>query len=656
MARLRVRLNGKVVQDVQLSPDRSYVAGRREDCDIVLQNEKGISREHFKLSYVSDRWTLEVLSRFGDVTADGEKIQQIILEGPKVFFLPPYEFEYSEVSTQLVAMASGDKSLVSTGDDFADEHEKTFIGAANTVPYVKVVDDSGEVKELFKLEGGDTWIAGRDASCDIVIRDQRVSRRQFEIRRHGNQFFILDLGSVNGTLLNGSPVSAADPVLIKSSDGISVLDNHLYFELHDPNFNARMELVKATAPSPLVAISNDIVPQMPAQYQPQMQMPMNYGGYPSQGHGGYPMPEQKKKFDFEKHRIKLIAGALLFLAFAYYVSNQQDGGPKPAAQQPGAPMRPQEAFNKLPPEKQILVKQTYVLAKNLYMQGKYELAKSEISKIYELVPEYEDSKEIERLSNEALAIQVEKTKQEKLEKDRQENEERVQKQVAECKKKLNPDYTMDKLEDCLGPVLALNPEHPAILDLRHQVDQLVAEKQAKALQKQEYNAQVQKLRSMSSRAEATLKENQYLKAIKEFQAVASSTLPDPSDLKSQARKQIAAIQQTLKTKTDQYSKDADQAYKEQKLKDAIILLRKSLEVDPNNQDAKDKIDHYVLELKKQMMTLYQEGILEESYGNVEGSETKPGAKSKWNKILETDIPDGEYYGKAKIKLKKYGVL
>jgi hypothetical protein len=63
-----------------------------------------------------------------------------------------------------------------------------------------------------------------------------------------------------------------------------------------------------------------------------------------------------------------------------------------------------------------------------------------------------------------------------------------------------------------------------------------------------------------------------------------------------------------------------------------------------------------MDLRKLMMTLYQEGILEESFGNVEGGESRAGAKEKWKKILEQDISDGEYYKKAYIKLKKYGAL
>jgi pSer/pThr/pTyr-binding forkhead associated (FHA) protein/tetratricopeptide (TPR) repeat protein len=647
MARLRIRLHGKITQDVSLSTERAYMAGRREDSDIVLQSEKGISREHFKLTFNGTHWQLDVLSRFGDVLAEGEKVQTLLLDGPKLFFLGPYEFEYSEMSTELVA-ASSSHSQVEVSDH-------TYVNTAETVPYVKVVDGSGEAKEMFQLEGGDTWVAGREVSCDIVIRDQRVSRRQFEIRRQGSFYTIMDLGSVNGTLLNGTPISSTEPTPVKSSDAISVLDNHLYFELHDPKFKARMELVNASAPSPLVALPQEVMNVPQYQQYPQNYLPPTMHGNPM-GHQASGN-EGKGKFDYEKHRVKLIIGAVALLLVAYLFSGNDDKGPKPASQGGATTtMKPSEAFGKLPPEKQTLVKQTYQLSKNLYMQGKYELAKSEIAKIYELVPEYEDSKDIERLANEAIEIQRMKDADEARLKALQAAEEKIQNKTAECKTKMNPDTTMNDLEDCLTSVLALNPEHAAILELRHQVDQLVADKQTKELARQERNGQVQKLKGLYGRAEGSLKENQYLRAIKEYQVVISSSLPDPNFLKSQARRQVASIQQTLKQKTDQYEKEADQAYKDQKLRDAILALRKGMDVDPTNDSTKDKADRYILELKKQMMVLYQEGVLEESYGNVEGGENRPGAKDKWKKIMDLDIPDGEYYIKAKIKLKKYGAL
>jgi pSer/pThr/pTyr-binding forkhead associated (FHA) protein len=644
MARLRVRQHGKVIQDLQLSAERSYVAGRREDCEIRLQTEKGISREHFKLAFADGHWQLEVLSRFGDVIADGEKVQTLTLSDRAVFLLNPYEFEFSEASTELVAT-----SRQPSEGDGSESGDRTYVGVSTTVPFVRVADGNGETKEMFKLEGGDTWIAGRDASCDIIIRDPRVSRRQFELTFQNEKYYILDLGSVNGTLVNGSPVSSAEPVAVKSGDAVSVLDNHLYFELHDPNFKARMEMVKVSARNPLASVNHDVT-MAPSNYNPHpMMSPMPAGFDPNVG------PEPKKKFDFEKHRVKLIVGAIALLAVAYLFSGSS-GGPAPASTSPGLVSKPQADFNKLPPEKQMLVKQTYLLSKNLFMQGKYELSKAEISKIYELVPEYEGSKDLERLVNEALEIQKLKMHEDELEKSRAETEDKISKQVAECKAKINANYTASQLEECLSPVLQFNPDHPAILELRQSVDQIVALKQTRDMQKQEYQSQVQKLKGLYGRAETSQKEKQYLKAIKEFQVVASSSLPDPTELKSLARRQVASLQQTLKQKTDQYDKEAEHAYKDQKLKDAILTLRKGLEVDPNNDTSKEKIERYTLELKKQMMVLYQEGVLEESYGNVDGGENRPGAKDKWKKIMDLDIPDGDYYAKAKMKLKKYGAL
>jgi hypothetical protein len=53
--------------------------------------------------------------------------------------------------------------------------------------------------------------------------------------------------------------------------------------------------------------------------------------------------------------------------------------------------------------------------------------------------------------------------------------------------------------------------------------------------------------------------------------------------------------------------------------------------------------------------MYQESIIDENYGLVDATETKIGAKDKWKKITEIDLQDGEYFKKAVIKLRRYGV-
>lgn len=288
MSRLKVKLRGTVLAEVHLENDRQYVAGRKEDCDIRLQPEKGISREHFRLSFSEGMWQVDLLARFGDIINQGTKVNTLKLQHGTQFSVPPYEFEFLEGPVEVAKPSPKVRTAVSPTTDlqsvrqFGEVHsrvnisapqtdgpgdiaqimnevapidgamveppsentgtvEKTIVGVAASVPYLKVIGKDGLPKEMLRLEGGNSWVAGRDATCSIQIKDARVSRRQFEIRKISGQYMVIDLGSVNGTLLNGTPISSTEPVSIKSGDAILVLDNLYYFELHDPGFKHRLE-------------------------------------------------------------------------------------------------------------------------------------------------------------------------------------------------------------------------------------------------------------------------------------------------------------------------------------------------------------------------------------------------------------------------------
>lgn len=676
MAHLKVRLRGQTIYDITLDESRSYIAGRKEDCDIILQPEKGISREHFKLSFVNGVWTVDVISRYGDVISNNDKVQQISLEHGAIFVVPPYEFEFSisadvnmsvDISRNELAHPpavtsaelAGNEDSGASDDNYDGDHEKTVIGVTSTTAFIKIVDSNNETKEMIRLDAGESWIAGRDASCQIQIQDQRVSRRQFEIRKAGSQFHVVDLGSVNGTLVNGNPISSADLMPLRSGDAISVLDNYLYFELHDAHFQNRLEMVKVAPPSPLTPVAQNL---LPSEYQQQTSHEvMSYQGGMApmpyhQQQMGYPqaaMPVSPSgKFDFQKHRPKIIIGAVAIVLLAWLFSGNNESGPKPGAVGPVLPGSPSEAFAKLKPEQQALIRQRYKDAKNLYMAGKYQLAQDEIVKIREMIPDYEDLKEIDRLSKEAMFIQEQQRRQEEIEKSKADAEEKILKQVVECQKKINPLITENEMDECLSSVMQFNPDHPKFNDLKMQVQAIVAQRELKAADRAAYQGQVARLKSIFAKAKTVHKSaTNPLDVIASYEKVVDSKLPDPGGLKTESKRNIAAIRQMMNSKTASYQAEADKLYHAQNIKGAILALRKARQVDPNNADVAPKIEHYTTELRKQMMDFYQQGVLEESFGNVE-----TGAKEKWKKILELDIPDGEYYKKAYIKLKKYGAL
>ena len=58
MSRLKVVLRGTLISEIELTPEKEYIGGRKEGCDIRLQPEKGISREHFKLKFNDGKWQI----------------------------------------------------------------------------------------------------------------------------------------------------------------------------------------------------------------------------------------------------------------------------------------------------------------------------------------------------------------------------------------------------------------------------------------------------------------------------------------------------------------------------------------------------------------------------------------------------------------------
>jgi hypothetical protein len=70
-------------------------------------------------------------------------------------------------------------------------------------------------------------VIGRSRRCDIVLTDPNVSRQHAEIRRQGDGFMLLDLGSTNGTRLNRRDVKQ---VVLQHGDRIELGTTELLFE------------------------------------------------------------------------------------------------------------------------------------------------------------------------------------------------------------------------------------------------------------------------------------------------------------------------------------------------------------------------------------------------------------------------------------------
>ena len=65
-------------------------------------------------------------------------------------------------------------------------------------------------------------IVGRSAGADIVIAAGYVSARHARFSIMGQNLFVEDLGSTNGTAVNGQPIT--DPIALRNNDVVTVGD------------------------------------------------------------------------------------------------------------------------------------------------------------------------------------------------------------------------------------------------------------------------------------------------------------------------------------------------------------------------------------------------------------------------------------------------
>jgi predicted component of type VI protein secretion system len=67
-----------------------------------------------------------------------------------------------------------------------------------------------------------SYVIGREAGNDLVIEDPQVSRRHAQLTQQGNSYLIEDIGSTNGTFVNGKRVTA--PTLLTNGDMVGLAD------------------------------------------------------------------------------------------------------------------------------------------------------------------------------------------------------------------------------------------------------------------------------------------------------------------------------------------------------------------------------------------------------------------------------------------------
>jgi hypothetical protein len=187
------------------------------------------------------------------------------------------------------------------------------IGASNfggdiMVPSYRLVMHSGPLAgRAFPMEKTELFI-GRDLSNDIVINDPEVSRRHARMFLQGSNFVIEDLGSTNGTAVNGQRLLG--PYILRPGETV-VFGEHItaVFEATQPESGSTVvsapppQAQPRSRPAPASSAGPGYGPPPPPYAQP-----VGYVGQVPGVEDGEMMPERRVPVWV------LVLGAILLLA------------------------------------------------------------------------------------------------------------------------------------------------------------------------------------------------------------------------------------------------------------------------------------------------------------------------------------------------------
>ena len=122
---------------------------------------------------------------------------------------------YHFVGPVTVTLVDDDELRAGECDIAAEVHEGARVGS--------LVLPDGRRYSL----GEKTVAIGRMSDCEVVLADPRASRRHAEIQPVGHGFVISDLGSMNGTMVNGTPIREHP---LSDGDEIRLGSTVLHFE------------------------------------------------------------------------------------------------------------------------------------------------------------------------------------------------------------------------------------------------------------------------------------------------------------------------------------------------------------------------------------------------------------------------------------------
>ena len=200
-----------------LLSDKNIIIGSGSNCQIDLGGD-GVEKPHAMLVMIEDgkKYRVENRSKSGTFV-NGKVCDSAVLNDGDKIKIGPHELRFSSDAADVKAAPAEQKKVRLVGN-FVEMQGMEF-------PIEK---------DLFKI--------GREASNDLSIKKETVSSMHCEIQKEGKKYFIVDMGSSNGTFVGEKKVSREE-----LKNGCVIKVDKFAFQFFDgEDRTVQREAIKAT--------------------------------------------------------------------------------------------------------------------------------------------------------------------------------------------------------------------------------------------------------------------------------------------------------------------------------------------------------------------------------------------------------------------------
>lgn len=678
MIRISVYQGDSLIQEFEGGDDKEISIGRAQGCSVRL-DEASISRLHAVIFPLGGGWVLQRKASFGAVLLNEQEVENAPLEGGEEVKIGVFSLRIEIQDPQPTSLTrsnpaiTSSKNLVpsmdSTGSLSADEDGRTKFVSAGASALFRMEPGSANLDEL--LMEKDLVLFGRGSNCDVVLTEKKASRKHFEVRRQGLSFFLKDLNSANGTLVNGNAVTEAE---LMAGDVIQVGESRIEFSIENKQFFAQQD---SFLPVPAHLQQASVGPDMGAlgaAYDPNAPLGPDGLPLPAEGEGpelgpdGTPLPPKpNSNTDFigwakykwalipKAQRLRYLSIVVIGLLVMTMLGTPDDEKPKTPPKKPvaGGVRR----FEDLTPKNQAFVRENYKALLGAQEKKDFQTMFERARNILALVDEYNDTKSYEAIAKRGLDQIEEEKKRKALE----EKQAAIRKEVAALEEKGKAIFERAKtdararteLQAHVKDIYVKDPNNRLAAEWLAEIKQIEADEQRKEQEAAEREKARLKAEEEYEAVARIFKDKQYITAMKEVEKLFDNGWSEQSYV-DKVDKLKTDIRDELKSVLDPWLREAQNQRGEGgdlvKAKNAYLEV---LKIDGTNQEARVGLADIRQVLVLRAMRFYNEAILAESVSDLQE------AREKYEKCLHTSpesdnvSPNQDYRAKCRRKLVRF---